>query len=578
MPIWINGDAVGLGKTLDTIAAFCWIKERFPEAKLVVLATKSTTLQWRDEFRRFSLLKPYVMQDTYKGLNSHNARYAQLMSFLEGRKIDVMIVKYTSMTGTRKKIQGTGQFDETGIPINRERREEISEEIKNYARIFKKHQKNIILCCDEGQKFSRQGTQLRNLVKYLSHYCGKSWALTATAISNGLDEFYGVLTGLGGEPLGTMGDFYNEFCVFRDQYIGNGISKPVLMGYKDIPRFRKAIRPFFLGRSQAQVKEKLPLLTTLYHPIELDKRQTEILTEELPNGTLVLPPTIFKVAGEIFEKERDPDNLMTQMSVQQLVANHWCLLDKSNEKDFFTKTLSPKEECLLDMLDGDFRGEKVLVFSKFRTWIDRLERITAEGHFTSRKFLRITGAENEKQRDINKRLFQTPDSGYDLIVVNAAGVEGINLQQAAHLVCLDLPWSFGQLIQLVGRMLRMASPHSACTLHVIPALGSIDEYTVETLKGKKGIFEKILGSSHTNGILSQDELDLDSGLESGASDEEFISLLCAHVKSSSLSTFLTGEKITEAQTEKDYKMSFERKTTSKPHKRTFNLEEYGDKW
>lgn len=573
MPVFICGDAVGLGKTIDVIVAVAWLKERFPEMKVVIVTTKSTTWQWYEEFQRFTTLTPYVVQDNYKGLTSYDARYAQLIAFLEGSKVDVAIIKYTSMIGKRRKIEG--KFDEDGNPV--EGKERISTEIKTFGRIFKKHRKNIVVAFDEAHRFSSKGTQSRTLMQVLSLYSGKTWALTATAIKNGLDEFYALATAIGLEPLGTLGEFYEEFCVFRDQWMGT-MSKPVLMGYKNIPRFRAAIRPFFLGRSQAQVKEKMPKLTTVYHPLDLDERQTEILTDELPNGTIQLPPTIIKVAGEVFEKERDPDNMMTQMSVQQLVANHWCLIDPRDEKQFLTKVLSPKEECLLDMLDGDLRGEKVIVYTKYRTWIDRLEKLTAAGHFTQRKFLRITGAESEKQRNINKQLFQDPNSGYDLIVINAAGQEGINLQTAAHMVMMDLPWSFGSLIQLMGRMVRMASPNSACTLHVFVMKGTIDEYTIETLKGKKGVFEKILGASHSAGLLDTEvDLDLDSGLESSGSDEEFLSLLKAHVKTTSLSTFLTGERITAADGQ-DYKMSFEKKPTSKPHKRAFNIEDYGDKW
>ena len=574
MPVFICGDAVGLGKTIDVIVATAWLKERFPEMKVVIVTTKSTTWQWFEEFQRFTTLTPYVVQDNYKGLSSYDARYAQLMAFLEGQKVDVCIIKYTSMIGKRRKIEG--KFDEDGNPV--EGKERISTEIKNFGKIFKKHRKNIIVAFDEAHRFSSKGTQSRTLMQVLSMYSGKTWALTATAIKNGLDEFYALATAIGLEPLGTLGDFYEEFCVFRDQWMGT-MSKPVLMGYKNVPRFRAAIRPFFLGRSQAQVKEKMPKLTTVYHPLDLDERQMEILTDELPNGTIQLPPTIIKIAGEIFEKERDPDNMMTQMSVQQLVANHWCLLDPRDEKNYLTKILSPKEECLLDLLDGDLRGEKVIVYTKYKTWIDRLERITAAGHFTQRKFLRITGNESEKQRNVNKQLFQDPNSGYDLIVINAAGQEGINLQTAAHMVMMDLPWSWGSLIQLVGRMVRMASPNSACTLHVFVAKGTIDEYTVETLKGKKGVFETILGASHSAGILADNtDLDLDSGLEAAGNDEEFLALMRAHVKSTSMSDFLTGEKITASKDNEDYQMSFEKKPSKSRQKKVFNIDDFADKW
>src|SRR5208282_6182328 len=42
MPRFICGDAVGLGKTIEAIAAVAWMKEKFPKAKVVILATKST--------------------------------------------------------------------------------------------------------------------------------------------------------------------------------------------------------------------------------------------------------------------------------------------------------------------------------------------------------------------------------------------------------------------------------------------------------------------------------------------------------------------------------------------------------
>ncbi len=556
MPRFILGDAVGLGKTLDVIAASCWLKERHDNAKLVVVTTKSTTYQWEEEITRYSRLRPYVMRDTYKGLSSSNARYSQMIQFLEGTRKDALIVKYTSLIGTRRKVEG--QFDEEGNP-NVGEREQLSDEVRNFAKIFSQHGDNIILVFDECHKFKTMNSSTRNLVFNLSKYAGRVWALTATAIKNGLEEFYSIASGIRIEPLGYMGDFKDEHCIYREQWMGaRGGNKKILVGYKNVAKFKYEIRPFFLGRSQKQVGEPLPELSTIYHPIELDKRQTEILTDELPNGTIKLPPTIVKVAGEIYEKERDPDNVMTQLSVQQLVTNHWCLLDK-NSPDFLTKKLSPKEEALLDMLDGDYRGEKVIVYTKYKTWIDRLEWLTKNGHFTERKFLRITGNENEKRRNENKKLFQDPNSGYDLIVINAAGMEGINLQQAAHMIMLDCPWSWGDLIQLVGRMVRMASPHSACTLHVMVARGTIDEYTIETLKGKKGVFEKILGESHSAGILDDKGfLDLESGMESGGTEEEFKELLRAHVKSSSMKTFLVGDLITEAKGNVDYKMSFEK--------------------
>jgi SNF2 family DNA or RNA helicase len=552
MPRFILGDAVGLGKTLDALVAFAWLKVKNPKAKMVVVTTKSTTYQWSDECEKYTTLRPKVMTDTYHGLKGSNARYAQMRDFLQDDEHDILVAKYDSLKGTRKIIT------EDGVK-NRQRE---SEETTFYKGMFKEHHANLVLTLDECHRFRATSTQTRHFIQRISRYPERVWALTATAIKNGLDEFYSISNAIGVSPLGPMQQFWAEYCLWREQPIGQGRTIRLISGYQNVAYFKEQLRPFFLGRSQKQVNEKLPALTTVYHPIDMDEKQSKLLVE-IPMGLIELPPIFFKVAGEIFQKERDPSNEMTQLSCQQLVANHWALLDRNNPEVFHTTTLSPKEDALLDMLDGEYRGEKVVVYTKYRSWIDRLEWLTANGKFTDRKFLRITGNENEAKRNENKRKFQDPNSGYDLIVINDAGMEGINLQSAAHMVMLDVPWSWGDLIQLVGRMVRMASPHSACTLHLMIAKGTIDEYAIETLRGKKGVFEAILGNSHSAGILdSGDSLDLQAGMEVAGSDSEFKSLLKAYAKKIGMKTYLKGEQIEAAQ-DLEYQMVFEREPGKK---------------
>src|SRR5271163_950313 len=552
MPRFILGDAVGLGKTPDALVAFAWLKERNPSAKRLVVTTKSTTYQWSDECEKYTTLRPKVMTDTYHGLKGSNARYAQMRDFLEQDEHDILIAKYDSLKGTRKV------FTEDGV----KKRQKESEETTFYKGMIKDHHQNLVLTLDVCHRFRATSTQTRHFIQRICRYPERVWALTATAIKNGLDEFYSIANAISVSPLGGMQDFWGEYCLWREQHIGNGRTIRLIRGYQNVAYFKEQLRPFFLGRSQKQVKEKLPALVTVYHPIDMDEKQAKLLVE-IPMGLIELPPIFFKVAGEVFQKDRDSSNEMTQLSCQQLVANHWALLDRNNPETFLTTTLSPKEDALLDMLDGEYRGEKVVVYTKYRSWIDRLEWLTKNGKFTERKFLRITGNENEAQRNENKRKFQDPNSGYDLIVINAAGMEGINLQSAAHMVMLDVPWSWGDLIQLVGRMVRMASPHSACTLHLMIAKGTIDEYAIETLRGKKGVFEAVLGNSHSAGILdSGDSLDLQAGMEVAGSDAEFKSLLRAYAKKIGMKTYLKGEQIEAAQV-REYQMVFEREPSKK---------------
>ena len=582
MPRFINGDAVGLGKSVSSIAAAAFLREKHEnKLKIIVFGTKSTTHQWKDEgFDEFTTLRTRVVTDTYEKTKGHAARVEQLKDFLDNDKWDVLICKYTSFIGKRRTLEG--EFDADGYPIERGQKEEMSQEMKEILDIIEPHGDNIILICDECQKFKSTTSQVRKLVMHMSKRIGRVWAMTATVIQNSLDEFYSIASAIGIRPFGTMYKFRENFCRYKMVYIGKGREKPKLIGYRNVKEFKIGMRPFYYGRSQAQVKEKLPRLSTQYIPIELETKQVKLF-EDIKTGKFILPASIKKIAGELHEKERDPSNQMTLLAVMQQIANHPCLILPDGDTGIHTKSLSPKEESLLDLLDGELDGEKVLVFTRSRKWIDRFEWLCANGHFTKRKFLRITGKESEEQRAINKRLFQN-DSEYDLMFINSAIMEGANLQQSAHMICLDLPWGWGALIQLVGRMVRMYSPHLTNTLHIMIAKGTIDEYVVDTLKSKKGVFEKVLGESHSTGLLDSGldagtDLDLAAGMETLNDDKEFREMLTAHLKDrdKTMNVFLSGAKIAEAIDDgEDYVMTFDEKP-KRSNKSSVSFE-FSDRW
>ena len=591
MPRLIVGDAVGLGKTICAIAASCLLHDRIENFKVIVLTTRSTTYQWASEFQKFSDLRTWVLKDQYKDLKTEEARLVQINQFLKGVKKDVLIAKYTSLIGTREYIKIFDQngvevshadavnrnelfYDKDGNPVTPGTKQTKSSMISNLIKILQENGDRVLLILDEAQKFKSEKTSIRTLVESISPLCNRVVAMTATAIKNKLDEFYSIAFAIGIRPFRNVDWFKNKFCVMRRKKIGKFRWTSEITGYKDIPEFREGMRPWFYGRSQIQVKEKLPKLATTFHPFKLNAKESKLLLHDIPNGDYILPPKILKEAGEIVDvKERSFDNLMTAMSVYQLVANSSALLEPDNPTIYYSNKLSSKEEELLDLLDGELSGEKVIVFTKYRTWIDRLEYLNSKGQFSERKFLRITGAENEVKREKNRRLFQE-DPEHDLIFINSAGIEGINLQQAAHMIVLDAPWSWGDMLQLVGRMVRMSSPNSACTLHMLLAEGTIDEYVIETLRSKKGVFEKILGETYSAGVLDDgtELLDIDSGLDKCGSDDEFFDMLKSHVKTTSMRNFINGQILSDVKSGKRKENVVTKIKRTKREKKEFNMD------
>jgi SNF2 family DNA or RNA helicase len=569
MPRFVNGDGVGLGKTLVSIAGACAVDDMVRAAlgkgvKVIVLTTSTTSYQWETEVKRFSHLNPWVLKDAYtfkgdkKATYGHTARIAQLKKFMDHPKLDVLICRYSQWTGKRAlaKLNNANPdaplLDHEGRPLTHDGKEKLSDIARDFRDALTGYKDQLVLILDETHKVKTPDALIRNVIMAAQRKCGHVWGLTATAIKNHLEEFYAIFSAIGVSPLGSLPHFRENYCKWECQRFGPRVEYKIV-GYFNIPQFKVGMRPWYWGRSQAQVGEPLPKLTTLYHPVELSAAEAKLLLEDIPSGNYVLPPTLRKVAGEIELVERDPSNLMTALGAMQAVANSSALLDVSDLKTFHSPKLSSKEAMLLDMLDGEFAGEKVLIFTKYRTWIDRLEHLTNNRKFTERNFLRITGGEKGKLREANRLKFQDPNSAYNMICINSAAIEGVNLQQAAHLIALDLPWSWGDLIQLVGRMVRMASPHSACTFHILYALGTIDEYVIETQKGKKGVFERILGSAGTVGLLEEGNTDLGNDLENAfvgledESDDNFKDLLRAHAKKIGLGAYVFGDMLAKEQ-------------------------------
>lgn len=549
--LYLTNDYIVTHNTLCSIAALCAYHEQLrlegKRLKVVVFTTTSTAHQWASEIERFSGLRPWVLKDAYKFKGDskttygHKARLAQLQKFLDHPKLDVLICRYSQWIGRRKKL--TTALDADGRTVDSEGRERLSQEIRDLRDALKPIRGRGAMILDETHKIKNPESQIRAMVVSIHRRFHRVWGLTATAIKNHLEEFYSIAAALGVTPLGSLNYFREHHCDWSLQNAGGRVV-PKIVGYRGLDKFKVGMRPWYWGRSQAQVKEPLPKLTTIYHPVELSDEESKLLLVDIPSGNFALPPVLKKVAGEVELVERDTSNMMTMLSVYQLVSNSMALLDTGDTKAFHSPKLSTKEEILLDLLDGDLAGEKVIIYTKYRSWIDRLQHLTQNNRFTARQFLRITGAESGKARERNRLLFQgNPE--YDFIAINSAAIEGVNLQQAAHLICLDLPWSWGDLIQLVGRMVRMASPHAACTLHILFARGTVDEYVIEIQKSKKGVFERILGSAGTVGLLEEgkdlgDELDqIAVGLEDESKDD-FRDMLRAHAQKVGLGAYING--------------------------------------
>jgi hypothetical protein len=170
-------------------------------------------------------------------------------------------------------------------------------------------------------------------------------------------------------------------------------------------------------------------------------------------------------------------------------ADRDLLLDWSAEARKVTPDSDPKLQALANELAvilaeahadvGETSTEqdrrKVIVFSYFAdtvAWINRWLRraVTTDPRLAEYQDRIVAVSGSDREADQQRALFgfapitaEAPpgqDDEFDVLVSTDVLGEGVNLQQARHIVNYDLPWNPMRLVQRHGRIDRIGSPHS----------------------------------------------------------------------------------------------------------------------
>ena len=439
---FLLGDDTGLGKTLQSIAALCYIWEKNADQKVIVLTNKSAVPQWASEFDKFTT---GVRTIVCKGTPAQRRKARDAYEASTGPT--VLVMGYRSAVGDIKHIQ----------------------EWKDHIVIY-----------DEATAFKNPKTQVHQVCRHLANNAERVWALTATMIKNTLVEGWGIYQVVcPGVFPSALNGFMNQYCVTRMQRLPGGRRMvPVIVGYRrdQIDLFKEKIDPLFLGRPKMEVAKELPPLTSRVLKTPMNSAQEEKYAEALSGLLEVLD----KESGEYEEKEVTK---LTAIAYCQQIVNHPELIGAAGG--------STKLDTLVDLVaNGDLTGEKVIIFSRFRVMVDIIMRELEKAKI---KAVRITGSENEDQRKVNQDLFQDPDSDTQCICITTAATEAVNLQTAKAIVFYDTPWSGGDYLQALGRMIRLGSQHDSVYAFHLVAPDTIDDRVQEVLKRKMKLIESIIG-------------------------------------------------------------------------------------
>lgn len=357
------------------------------------------------------------------------------------------------------------------------------------------HSVKLMFGLDEAHKFKNYRGEFHDKIRKMTVEADRIVAMTATPVKNRLMEFFALFRIVLPALFPKVTHFQNQFCVMKLQKISRTRQIPILVGYKNLDEFIRLVEPYYLSRKKKDVASELPDLLSKEIYCELHELQDELYGDaEL--GLMDTNPDDEDAAAEILKSMTDC----------QKAANSPTLF--FDEEGVQYEGPSSKVDAILNILDEAI-DSKTIIFSKSEKMISLIEEKLKSEKI---KCVRITGKETKVQdREKSKNLFQDENSGVDVILITTAGSESLNLQAADNFIFVDLPWSIGDYLQLIGRMIRIGSKHSTVTAHHLFAIRrngkrTIDHHVFKALKSKKALYDKVAGDSLVGGLqMTKDE-------------------------------------------------------------------------
>ncbi len=337
-----------------------------------------------------------------------------------------------------------------------------------------------LLIMDEVQRLKNWNTQISMAMRrVVSQY---AVILSGTPLENKLEELYSVM------------EFADHFCLgpfwkFKAECIVSDETGKVL-GYQNLNKVGEMARERLIRRTKKQVALQMPKRQDkiLFVPMTKEQRGEH---EELK---FVVSQIVKKWRRMHFLSEKDRNRLLLCLSQMRMLCDSTYILDQKTRND--TK-VDEALSIITSLLETE--GEKVVVFSQW----ERMTRLIAqelEKREIGFEYLH-GGVPSEARGRLITNFADNPDSR--VFLSTDAGSTGLNLQSAATIINLDLPWNPAVLEQRIARIYRLGQQRNVQVINLVSAQ-TIEEQMLDKLRFKSAMFEGVLDNGQDTIFLSNE--------------------------------------------------------------------------
>ena len=353
-----------------------------------------------------------------------------------------------------------------------------------------------MLIMDEVQRLKNWNTQISRAARKIeSDY---SVILSGTPLENKLDELYSIVEFVDNFRLA-------PYYLFKDKHIITDETGKVL-GYKNLNDIGKKLGDILIRRRKKDVKLQMPERSDKNLFIPMTNEQME-MHQEWQNQVRLL---VLKWRRMHFLSDKDRKRLLLFLSQMRMVCDSSYILDQKTRYD--TKV----DECvniISDIISEE--GEKVVVFSQW----ERMTRLIAkelEKKEIGFEYLH-GGVPSEKRKNLVDNFMNEPSSR--VFLSTDAGSTGLNLQSAATIINIDLPWNPAVLEQRIGRIYRLGQQNNIQVINLVTP-DSIEQEMLSKLRFKTSMFEGVLDDGEDSVFITDDKFSKMMETVSGMVEED----------------------------------------------------------
>jgi superfamily II DNA or RNA helicase len=432
------GDEMGLGKTIQAIAAAEIMAKFFGVERVLVVCPTSLKHQWEREVTRF-------VPRTIQAIGGLRPRREQLFTTESFYKITNYDTVYRDLD------------------------------------LIAAWSPDLVIL-DEAQRIKNWNTRVAQSVKKIaSPY---AVVLTGTPLENRLEELVSIVQFVDRYRLGPT------YRLLHDHQIRDEAGKVV--GYRDLDKIGKSLKPILLRRQKDQVLDQLPK--------RLDKNffvpMTPLQSKHHEENRETVARIVAKWRHYRFLSEADQRRLMIALQNMRMSCDSSYLLDHQSDSGVKVDEVTTLLEEVFERPDT-----KIVIFSQWVRMHELLVRRFKERGWDYVLF--HGGVPGPKRKTLVDRFREEPRCR--LFLATDAGGVGLNLQHASVVVNMDIPWNPAVLEQRIGRVHRLGQRQPVRVVNFV-AQGTIEEGMLSLLKFKKSLFAGVLDGGEKEVFLGGSRL------------------------------------------------------------------------